>query len=256
MSGTKIEYLRGLRVVREDPEWMTKILVGTVLVVSSMLIPILGPVALQGWVALIVRRAVEGQHAPLPRLEFDLDHLGKLLGIGFKPFIASFIWSLPGGFVIAGMAICLYLGSIAAFVGMSGGGDVPEETLVIVLVVVALALPVIVLMAMLLMMPAHMAALRAELTDDLSAGLQFGEVMAMTRSVFRELFVGMLALAGMQLVFTLISLPLCYLPLFPGMVVLNVTRGHLAAQLYQLYLERGGAPLSAAPVAVGVARTA
>ena len=52
-----MQYLRGWRAMRQDPEWTSKVGVGILL----MLIPIVGPFALYGWQTLLLRR-VASQH--------------------------------------------------------------------------------------------------------------------------------------------------------------------------------------------------
>lgn len=236
-----MEYLRGLKRLREDPDWLSKVGIGSLLLFSSAIIPIVGNIVLQGWMALIVRRAVSGQETPLPRLDFDFDYLGKLFGAGFKGYIAAFVWGLPAAFLVGGSVACLYIGMV--FAAVSGGG---EELGLAMTCFFAVGLPVLMLLGMIISLPAHVAMIRAELTDDLNQGLQFREVLDMTKRVFRELLIGSIVLAFVQFVMVLISLPLCYLPLFPCLVAMMVARAHFGAQLYALHLERGGQPLQIA----------
>jgi len=243
-----MEYLRGLRRLREDPTWTSKIGIGSVLFLSTMVIPLLGQVALQGWTALILRRAVAGQETPLPRLDLDLDYLGKLLGPGFKAFIASFVWALPVAFLVGGSVACLYIGFIVAAMNMRGA---PDELGLGVLLGLAIGFPLLMIVAILLSLPAQVAAIRAEISDDMNQGFRFGAVLSMTRLVWKELLVGSIVLALVQQVFTFGSLLLCGLPLIPSMVALMVARAHFGAQLYARYLERGGEPLPVGPLELG-----
>ncbi|RLB48071.1 MAG: hypothetical protein DRJ42_24085, partial [Deltaproteobacteria bacterium] len=112
-----MDYLKGYRVFREDPEWVNKLLIGSMLLLSAMVVPLLGQLALVGWHALIMRRAVHGQDAPLPDLELNLDYLGKLVGLGFKGMIARFLWSLPVIALVLGLGLCLYVGIFTLVLG-------------------------------------------------------------------------------------------------------------------------------------------
>lgn len=243
-----MDYLRGLRRLREDPDWLSKIGVGSLLMLSAMIIPFLGQVALAGWGAVMVRRAVSGQETPLPRLDLDFDYLGKLLGTGFKAFLAAFIWGLPAGVLIGTGIVCVYFGAIfTAIGGAAAGGDAGGALGGMgMLCALGVGMPLLMIVALVAQLPAQMAAIRAELADDLNAALQFGAVMDMTKRVFRELLIGTLVLAFVQWLMVVGSLLLCYLPLIPCMVAMIVARAHFAAQLYQRYLETGGEPIAVA----------
>lgn len=247
-----IEYLRGLRILRSDPDWLSKIGVGSLLLLSSMIIPIVGQVALQGWVALTLRRAAAGHAEPLPRLDLDFDYLGKLLGSGFKAFIVSFLWTLPAGFLVGGGVACIYIGFVMSIIGGAQAGDAGAGLGFGMICLLGAGIPVLMLLGVLLSLPAQMAVIRAEVSDDLNQGLQFGEVLDMTKRVFRELLIGSLVLAAVQAAFVVVSLPLCYLPLLPSMIAIMIARAHLGAQLYQLYLERGGQPIPVGSLDMGV----
>lgn len=243
-----MEYLRGFRKLREDPEWLSKLGVGSLLLLSAMVVPFLGQVTIAGWTALILRRAVAGQDDRLPTLDFQFDYLGKLFGTGFKGFVAAFVWGLPAGLLIGVGVVGLYLGMMFGAIAASSSGE--GGAMLAVLCVFAVALPTLMIVGTLLALPAQMALIRAEIADDLNQGLQFGPVLEMTRKVFRELLIGALILGVVQTVLVFGSLLLCYLPLLPSMVAMQVARAHVGAQLYQLYLERGGQALPMGPLDV------
>lgn len=243
-----MEYLRGLRKLREDPDWLSKVGVGTLLFLSAAIIPFVGQVAMAGWSALILRRAVAGQDETLPRLSIDFDYLGKLFGTGFKGFVAAFVWGLPAGLLIGVGVVVMYVGMVFGAVTASSSGE--DEAALAVLCLFAAGLPVLMIVATILALPAQMALVRAELADDLNQGLQFGAVIEMTRKVFRELLIGALILGVVQTLMVFGSAFLCYLPLFPCLVAMQVARAYVGAQLYQLYVERGGAPVTTGPLDV------
>lgn len=243
-----MDYLRGLRRLREDPDWLSKIGVGSLLLLSASIIPFLGQIVLTGWGAVMVRRAVGGQEAPMPRLDLDFDYLGKLLGAGFKVFLAAMIWGLPAGILIASGVMCLYFGAIfTAIGGAAAGGDAGAGLGGMgMLCAFGVGFPLLMFFSLLVQLPAQMAAIRAELADDLNAALQLGAVLDMTKRVFRELLIGSIVLAFVQWLMTMGSLLLCGLPLIPCAVAMIVARAHFAAQLYQRYLETGGEALTVA----------
>ncbi|MDQ3037474.1 MAG: DUF4013 domain-containing protein [Myxococcota bacterium] len=238
-----------MRRLREDPDWLSKIGVGSLLLLSATFIPFLGQIVLTGWGAVTLRRAVRGNEQPLPRLDLDFDYLGKLLGTGFKALLAAMIWGIPAGLLIGVGFVCLYAGMMMSIVGAaSAGGE--TGTAFAAVCAMGVGFPLLMIFSIVLGLPAQMAAIRAELSDDLNPALQFGEVLEMTKRVFRELVIGSLVLAFVQWLFVMGSLLLCGLPLIPAMVAMVVARAHFAAQLYELYVERGGQPIAVAQPAV------
>lgn len=246
-----MEYFRGFRAMRQDPEWKGKILVASLLFLSAVIIPIVGQVALLGWAALIARQAVirKGAEGPLPRLDFDFGWLGKLVGIGFKPFLVNLLWRMPIAILVGGLVTCMYVAVIVAAVGASeasrhgGGGGGPPA---FIFIVFGIAMIVLVPLSILAAAPAQIAMLRTEVTDDMNAGFKVKDVLRMTRLVLKELIIGNLIIAAVSIPLVFVGMLACYVGIFPVAVVLQVVYAHFSAQLYELYLERGGEPLNVA----------
>ncbi len=237
-----MDYFRGYRTFRQDPAWTSKMFVGIALALSSVIIPIIPQVALQGWAALVLRRSVHGIDTPLPRLDFDFDYLGKLLGPGFKGFIVRMIWTLPVTFLAFGAGLCLYIGGIVAAIGGAKAGG--EGGALAVVLCIGVAVLLLVPVFVLLTLPATVASLRAELMDDLNEGLKFGEILAMTKLVFKELFLGSLLLSMTQMALGIVGLMLCYLPAFGVMWLGVYAHAMFQAELYRAYLAKGGTPFA------------
>jgi len=97
-------------------------------------------------------------------------------------------------------------------------------------------------------LPAMVASLRAEISDDLQKAFDFKAVLHMTRGMFKELFLGQLVLGLLAFPMMLVGILTCGLGMLPAAVVLNIVQGHFMAQIYALWLERGGEPLSLGPL--------
>jgi hypothetical protein len=236
--------------MRQDPEWKGKVLVGSLLFLSAMIVPVIGQVALLGWSALITRQAIARRgEGPLPRLDFDFGWLGKLVGIGFKPFLVNFLWRMPVAFLIGGLVGCMYVAVVVAAVSAShqthGGAGGGPPTLIFA--VFGIMMLVLVPLSILAAAPAQAAMLRAEVTDDMNAGLKLREVLRMTRLVLKELIIGNLLIGLVAIPLVFVGMLACYVGIFPVAVVLQIVHAHFMAQVYELYLERGGEPLKAAP---------
>lgn len=246
-----MEYLKGARVLRDDPEWMSK----TFLAGLAAFVPVIGRIALIGWSSLILRRAISGQDSPLPRFDLDFDYLGKLLTVGFKGFLASILWSLPiVGLVMVGYC-CFYGGVMVMMGGMVAAGEAGGEggavaggivSLVLGLTFLAVMIVAVMVISMLLIV----GVTRAEIADDINVSLRFKETWAMTRMLFKELFIGFIVLYFAALLGSFVGfLTLCLgYPLVIG--ALAVIGAHYRAELYKVYLQKGGQPLPMGPLAV------
>ena len=237
-----MDYFRGYRTFRDDPQWTSKMFVGVALALGSAIIPIIPQVALLGWAALVLRRAVHGVDTPLPRLDFDFDYLGKLLNPGFKAFIVRMIWTLPVSFLAAGMFVCVYFGGLLATVGAAREGG--QGGALAAICCVGAAVLTLVPVFITLTLPATIASLRAELMDDLNEGLKVGEIIAMTKLVFKELLIGSLLIGMTQFALFLVGMMLCYLPAFGVMWLGTYVNAMFQAEIYRVYLAKGGAPFA------------
>lgn len=250
-----MEHLRGWRAMRQDPQWTNKVLIASLLALSAMCIPVFGQLVLAGWVTLMTRRAVSGQDAPLPRMEFDFDYFMKLLQVGFKPFLARLVWSIP--MVGIGMAtFCCMYAAMGAGVAMTAGGAAAGGEaggalgglgMMCMFGFIAIVYPLIMIG---IGLPMQIASLRASLTDDVNAAMRFKEVLDMTKLLLKELIIGTLVMSLVSFVAIFASLFTLYLLLPPSMVILGIIHAYFHAELYKVYLEKGGQPLPIGPLEV------
>jgi len=250
-----MQYLRGWTALRNDPDWTGKVGWGCLLLLSGMCIPVLGQLVLRGWLAIALRRAVSGQDAPLPRLEWDTDYLGKLIGPGFKGLIAQMLWSAPIVAVVFGCYFCMGAGWMGVIGAAGVGGAAGEEAgalvgggLALILYVLVLVLMFAVLMFSSMLLT--VAVTRAEIADDLNAAMRFGEVMQMTKMLAKELIIGMFVMSMVNFLVVFFGIITLYLGLFPGIVIFSVIATYYRAELYRVYLEKGGQPLPVGPLGV------
>lgn len=239
-------YFRGVFLFFEDRDWPLKLLVGSIALASSGVVPMVGTILLMGWGALIARRAARDE-ASLPRLDFDVDYLFTLLLPGLKTGLAWLVWTIPAMLIGLALMGCVYftfaLGIAQTVFSQLEPGMDPwslAPTLFLWALAIWAVVPVFVLTVTFSALPAYMAAVRVELSDDLEECTQFGEVLQMTQLVLRELLIAtvLYTLAGWVLM--TISLPLGGLPLIPVGVLSIVARAWLGGALYRRYLERGG----------------
>ncbi len=238
-----MEYMRGWRAMRQDPDGSSKVGVACLLLLSATVIPIVGQVALMGWTTLMMRRAVSGQDTPLPELRLDFGYLGKLMGVGFKAFLAQMLYSLPLFAVLMVTFCCFYVGGVMVTVTAArsaGDPGVGGAGFLVVALIFMVLYPILMIVGSL---PLHVALLRAELMDDISAAIRPKEVLGTTRMLFKELLIGNLVVGLLGFALVMGGLALCYIGAFPAAVVAMIISTYWRAEVYRVYLEKGGAPL-------------
>jgi hypothetical protein len=250
-----MEYLRGWRALRNDPQWMGKVGVASLIILSAMCIPVVGQIVIIGWNALMLRRAVSGQDTPLPRMEFDFDYLSKLLNVGFKGFLAQLLWSLPLYVFGFGSVCCIYAGMGGAFSLVAAGGAAGGEAGAAGGMLGALCMMVaffVIYFAVLIavVMPMQIAILRAEITDDVNAAMRLKEVFDTTKMLWKELAKGFFVMWLLGIAASFVAIFTLYIGLFPCIVILSVIQAYWRAELYQAYLQKGGQPLPIGPLDV------
>ncbi len=245
-----MDYLRGWKALQQDPQWIGKVVIGSVILLTGMCIPVVGQIVLIGWLSLALRRAVCGQDAPLPRLEFDVDYLIKLLKSGFKPFLAQILWSLPMFGVVVVTWCCMSGVSFAVFGALSSGGGGGEAIGLVSLLVTLVGYLVMFVGMFFGGMLLQIGVTRAEIADDLGPALQFKETVNMTKMLFKELFIGSLVLGMVGFVGMLIAAFTLYLGLLPVVMILMTITTFYRAELYRVYLEKGGQPIPVGTLAI------
>lgn len=161
-----IDLGRAFSFITDDEEWVTKILVGGLL----LLIPIIGQFALLGYVFEVGRNVYHGSEQPLPRWN---DFGNKLLQ-GLVHAVISFLYSLP---IL--VPICLFVGWIVMI------GTRVEEVVDEVMVGFSIAggflclIPVLIVLGLLLQMLMFVAYVRYIQTESLGAALNLGDILGM-----------------------------------------------------------------------------
>ncbi len=221
----------------DDPEWITKVLIGGILNLFGFLI--IPSLLVGGYMIVHARRVALGEDTRLPRWE----NWGEYLAKGILSVIINFVYSLP----IIVLGACLALVS-AAFGSDGSNSNNPAP----IIASVCLGLPMLVYgLVIAFVLPA--ARLRYAVTDDLGAAFRFGEVFALINSALdRYLTFVVVSIAALLIAFvvTLVTLPLCGLGILVAPFVTFWSYGVWAYALGQFYAARGTtAIVPSAPVA-------
>ena len=127
--GSSLDFGRTLGFFFQDPNWVQKLLIGSLFTILSMFL--IGSVFVAGYAARLVRRAARGEPYPLP----EWDDLGGMFAEGLSVVGAYLIHLVP---VVAVFGISFVP---LIFLGERDGGPSPAALLVLVpLIVLAVVL--------------------------------------------------------------------------------------------------------------------
>jgi hypothetical protein len=204
-----------------------------------VLVPIAGPMVLMGWAfQVLLKRRVQGYGEPV----FDTNKLGDYLLRGVWPFLVQMLIS----FVILPIVWVSWFTMI--FSTVAAGGPQPGSRFMFVLVPgYFLVILAAVLAINLISLP---MCLRAALMQDFVPAFNFRWTWDFIKRVWQEMLLSALFLIATAPFVGLLGLLLCCVGYFPAIALVNLAHYHLAFQLYDLYLERGGdaIPMKAEPV--------
>ncbi len=236
-SDEGVRVLGAVRWVFSDADWTKNVLLGCVF----MLIPIVGPIALAGWMCEIHQRLVRGHPRPMPKLDFnDFVHY---LSRGVSPFVVQLVVMLPTVLVMYGL---IAAGAVSVAVSAHSGG--PDALMIVLGSAVGLIALIGSLVAAVVV---NAAQTRAELTENIGAALSFSELMHYSRATWTTVLWKTIVFGFVAIGITLCGLLLCYFGLYPAMVVIQLASCSLRFQIYRNYLHHGGTPIALkAPVAL------
>ncbi len=150
--------------VFDDEQWLSSILIAGLI----SLIPILGWIALLGYVVEAARNVAMGSPRPLPKW----DNFGEKLGLGFNAFLISLGWSLP-------MLILMVPFLCIPFFALAGGEDAAAAA---TMGTFFCLMPIIALLGIALQVPMMAALVRYVQTGSLGSAFRIGEIFAMVRA--------------------------------------------------------------------------
>ncbi|MBK7586341.1 MAG: DUF4013 domain-containing protein [Myxococcales bacterium] len=225
-EGDGVSAIRAVKAVFADPNLKNNLLLGIVF----MVIPIVGPIALSGWMCECHQRLIRRHPNPLPKIDFS--DFGEYIKRGLTVFLVSLIITMPVlliAYVIMGAA------GAAVYVSIAATGE-PIVAILVGLVVGLFGL----LGLFALNVVVNAAHTRAELTEDFSEALKLGKILSYSRITFGTVIVKNITFGFIAFGMVLIGILLCYLGLYPAIVVIQIAALHLRYQVYRDYLNRGG----------------
>lgn len=213
----------------DDPRWLNKILIGTLVFIASsllsvILVGLLGYFIIMGYALEVVRNVRRGDRNPLPEWK---DRWGEWLVLGVKLTVALLVWAIPA----------ILIGLVMVVPAAMTGGD---DTLAAVGGLAVACLSCLVLLwsvVVLLVSPA--IYIRVSESEQISSAFQFGDILRFTREHLGDVIIVTILYFVASLVFGLIGsvagILLCGIGLFvtlpAAQLVTMLVQSHLYAQV-------------------------
>lgn len=212
----------------EDPRWLNKVLIGTlVLIISSLLTPILigllGFAILGGYGLEVLKNVRRGDKYPMPEWR---ERWGEWLVLGLKLYVVLLVWSLP-----------LILVSIPMSIGFGLMDQGDSEAVGALLAACFGCLTLLWTIVVVVASPAIF--IRVAETEDLTDGLQFGRILTFTRDNIGEVIIAsvvyLIASFVVSLIGSIVGVLLCLVGLLvtlpAAQFITTLIQSHLYAQI-------------------------
>lgn len=220
---------KALTYPMDDDRWITKLLIGVLLMIlSSFIIPTF---FVYGYMIQIIRNVMDDVENPLP----EWDDWGKLFKDGFNLFVAGLVYTLP----IWLLTCC----SVFAIVlpAMSEGGDAAAILAGIGSLAIIVISCLIIIFAIALMLIGPAISIQYAREDNLSACFKFSEIIGIARDNVGDIVIAIIVLVMISFLFFFVNI----VPVIGSLIWLatNAYVLFIAAHLYgQIGIKAGGAP--------------
>jgi hypothetical protein len=224
----------------KSPKWMMNLLLGGVCV----LIPIVGPMVLLGWLITGFWARQDENFETFP--EFDFSNFGKYLERGLWPFLVAFVASMAISIVMVPVAWILMIPMMLAG-GFSSDAHQANAVSCLGLVAGLLMMLVWAVMIICLMLVLVPLKIRASLTQDFAKSFDLGFVKRFVALTWKEMVLGSLFVFVTGFAIMCLGMVVFCVGMYFATVLVYFSWTHLHKQLYQLYLSRGGEPVPVSP---------
>lgn len=237
---SSMDFGQAINYVFNNPNWFVNILLPALCLLPAIclgIIPILGPILQQlmlaiavgyGWEASATLLATNGTRYP----DFDFSHIGTYLTRAMGWLVCAIISNVIG--------LALQFGFVG-FGAMGGPGAQPNDAQIFAFLA---AFGVVGLTIFVLMFFMYPMMFRAGLTGSVGDTFDFGWGWDFFSRMWLEMIVCSLVMLAVGFVAGLIGFLLLCVGIFLVGPFMQLVRGHLDYQLYELYLARGGIPVT------------
>jgi hypothetical protein len=235
-----VNYTASVSDFFQSPKWMMNLLLGGVCV----LIPIVGPMVVLGWLITGFWARQDENFATFP--DFDFSHFGKYLERGLWPFLVAFVASMAVSIVMVPLTWLLMIPTMLVGSLSSGGHQANAAGCfgVIAVILMMLVWAVMLVGLMLVLVPLK---IRASLTQDFAKSFDVGFVKRFVALTWKEMVLSSLFVMATGLLFLCLGMIVFCVGVYFATVLTYFSWTHMHKQLYTLYLSRGGEPVPMSP---------
>jgi hypothetical protein len=235
-----VNYTASISDFFKSPKWLMNLLLGGVCV----LIPIVGPIVVLGWLITGFWARQDENFETFP--DFDFSHFGKYLERGVWPFLVAFVVGVGISIVLVPLVWILMIPAMLIGGGFSSGGDPNLGGCLGVMITMLMMLvwAVAIVAMMLVLVPLK---IRACLTQDFAKSFDIAFVKQFIALTWKELVLSSFFIVAASLVLSFLGMLVFCVGMYFAAVVIYFSWTHLTKQLYQLYLSRGGESVPMSP---------
>jgi hypothetical protein len=226
-----MNYMRGFQFIRDREKWLTNVLLGAV----CLLIPIIGQIVFVGYMFDVIEALHnDPEHKNYP--DFDFNRFTEYLGRGIWPWLTEFLFGLIISIPLTIVGVVIMIAGVALAKGEPWGILVGYAFMFLVVIPLSIFLSI--------------AVWGPELHAGMSRQFQFGPMIEFGKAFFskmkKEMLITALVLVGAFLVAMILVVITCYVAAFFVGPVFMYAKHHWLFQMYELYLQRGGTPITTA----------
>lgn len=225
-----IRYWQAYRFLFTGPNAWMNLLLGSV----CILIPAIGQIVLIGYLIEALTAPKLDDQSPPP--DFDFGRFVDYLTRGIWPFVASL-------FVTLAVLLPFYLIVALAIFGIQAT-HLKGAGLAAAVILLALIFMVVWIACLLVMEP---LLIRAALLEQFHGIFSLAWVKDFIARMWPQMLVCWLFLMATALPLVLLGYAMCFVGVYPAIVLLTGAQWHLNFQMYELYLSRGGRPVPTKP---------
>jgi hypothetical protein len=224
-----MHYFRSYQFLFDSPQWVANLLFGLL----CQFIPVVGPLVLLGYQYEIIEELhlSRGQRYP----DFTFNRFVPYLVRGLWPFIVQLCVMMP---LVIVFMMC-WFGGIGLMAAVADKNNADAVIPIVMLGMFALFFVLMIALTFLLVP----LALWAGLAQEFKPGRMWAFMKEFLGLVLMEMVLAELFYFVSAIVISMVGLLLCFIGVYPAGVLITYARSHLAYQLYELYLERGGSEI-------------
>lgn len=230
MNSTQLSLSRSMGWMFKSPNWMTNIfwmvicaLLGTV---------VIGSLVAMGYQIEIIQKRSRGREDALP--DFQAERFMDYLVRGAWPFLINMVF----GFAIS-MVMMVFFVVFTLIGSLLSNGEPSPLVGVFMFMGMLIILPVAIFMSF-IMGP---LCLRAGLANNLSEGFKIQWAIDVAKLMWPQMLLAMVFCFVIVLLAEIVGLLMCFIGIFLTISWAQLAFADLGAQLYDIYLERGGQPV-------------